>query len=868
MQELIGSNGSFINVPRIPANLTTAAEVAMLIPEGFEEILKVQIKSDEVHLTLLHDEYKDNVIIIPSVLYNPLKNHVEYPKFLLERSIFQNKVIDYFTEDSEDRYILNQNELLYVVLQHRLIQLAGVNRAYSSLLRRDISAVKSFVQYVPSVAYNSVQKNQNSYIIMGVYDEEQGSFKNKTLGDMIHFKSYIPSAEGWYKLKDQLNIQCSSESGASKVGKLILYPYSKGSLYRSVGHSVFFNEDLGIYMMKSLFKSAQNITARNKTHVTANAYEVFDFLPTSVFAQDWVYNSEKYPDLDNPVLEGYEPKDRCYRRAVVVIRPMDTETQQYLFGEVEANESFYDTYVWEDRTVIDNFDKFAIPKDGTIVHVTTHKDENDFITEEKSIVIGYAEEGEVDRPIALKNVKAVKFIKEQITSGPLGKSKVTLRVARKAGNARCDSNTGFKGVTKGKPYLGRIVMADGTELTPDFAFGMNSFKAKHNGIQLARAALAVDLKAFTPDHWSGLLNTNDEDEVNAASNALPSYTYYDEFGEVHSEVQVGVIYYRYTELGDIFKSYRPQSLSHETGRNLYHNENPELFHFLWDNYVNGEMKEALIEFQKVLCSAGDFEGDVDKPHYTIATIRKSKLFDLEKDLITSTMLNSHSKTKLTQDEFNPNGFFLDFRPNRGPLIRVPSAKILRMFEQELETGAWMYHAMFISLSKIIRACIYGNPQFIFQKTSEKVKRDTLADRYLRDVRGIIFTTDESAEMNVTALSRPMVPGIAMKQVVDVLLPEGTALIMCKKTYNKALRNCFGDDYELESLKYGFQGFHVRNPSLWRSQCQKLKIWSADDFRVYLMSKYNISLDRYLLTRENHDVIIFSKDIFAAEHSDK
>ena len=620
-------------------------------------------------------------------------------------------------------------------------------------------------------------------------------------------------------------------------------------------------------MMKSLFKSAQNITARNKTHVTANAYEVFDFLPTSVFAQDWVYNSEKYPDLDNPVLEGYEPKDRCYRRAVVVIRPMNTETQQYLFGEVEANESFYDTYVWEDRTVIDNFDKFAIPKDGTIVHVTTHKDENDFITEEKSIVIGYAEEGEVDRPIALKNVKAVKFIKEQITSGPLGKSKVTLRVARKAGNARCDSNTGFKGVTKGKPYLGRIVMADGTELTPDFAFGMNSFKAKHNGIQLARAALAVDLKAFTPDHWSGLLNTNDEDEVNAASNALPSYTYYDEFGEVHSEVQVGVIYYRYTELGDIFKSFRPQSLSHETGRNLYHNENPELFHYLWDNYVNGEMKEALIEFQKVLCSAGDFEGDVDKPHYTIATIRKSKLFDLEKDLITSTMLNSHSKTKLTQDEFNPNGFFLDFRPNRGPLVRVPSAKILRMFEQELETGAWMYHAMFISLSKIIRACIYGNPQFIFQKTSEKVKRDTLADRYLRDVRGIIFTTDESAEMNVTALSRPMVPGIAMKQVVDVLLPEGTALIMCKKTYNKALRNCFGDDYELESLKYGFQGFHVRNPSLWRTQMKPVKLWSADDFRVYLMSKFNISLDKYLLTHENHDVIIFSKDVFQAEHSD-
>lgn len=47
----------------------------------------------------------------------------------------------------------------------------------------------------------------------------------------------------------------------------------------------------------------------------------------------------------------------------------------------------------------------------------------------------------------------------------------------------------------------------------------------------------------------------------------------------------------------------------------------------------------------------------------------------------------------------------------------------------------------------------------------------------------------------------------------------------------------------------------------------VKLWSADDFRVYLMSKYNISLDKYLLTQENHDVIIFSKDVLGDEHSD-
>lgn len=867
MQELIGQNGSFLNVPRIPANLINASQASLLIPEGFEDILKVQIKSDEILLTLLNDEYKDNVIIIPSSIYNPEKNHVEYPRFLIERSIAQNKVIDYFIESTSDRYILNQNELLYVVLQHRLTQLSTKERAYSSLLRRDIASVKSFVQYVPSVAYNSIQKNKNAYIIMGLFNEETGEFKKGLLGDMIHYKSYIPSPEGFYKIKDQLNIQCSSESGCSKVGKLILYPYSQGSLYRSVAHQIFFNEDLGIYMMKSLFKSAQNITARNKTHVTANAYELYDFVPNSAYIQDWAYNTDKYPDVHNPVIEGYEPKDRCYKRALVVIRPMNHTTQQYLFGEVEACPEYFDSYVWEDHTVLDQFDRMVLPVDGTIVYPHSSEDKYGFVTESNEVIIGYSEDGILDRPIVIKDVKAVKFLKRKIVMGPLGKEKVTVRVARKAGNARCDSNTGLKGVTKGKPYLGKILLEDGTELRPDLAFGMNSFKAKQNGIALARAALAVDLGSYKPTHWSNLLDTLDEEEINNASDSLPSYKFYDEFGNEQENVQIGVVYYRYTEIANVFKSYRPQSLSHETGRNLYHNEDPELFHFLWDNYVNKDMKEALVEFQKILCSSNTFENDLDLPCYTLKQVRTLKLFDIDKDIITSTMVNFRSKTKLTQDEFNEKGFFLDFRPNMGPLIRVPSAKVLRMFEQELDTGAWMYHSVFVSLGKIISACIFNNPYYIFSKPSEKGNRDTLGNRYLRDIKGIIFTTDEAAEMNVTALSRPMVPGIAMKQSIDVLLPANTALIMCKKTYNKALKNCFGDDYEIESLKYGFQAFHVRNPALWRSQVKKLKIWSSDDFRVYLMSKHNISLDKYLLTKENHDVVIFSKDVCGDQHSD-
>lgn len=864
MQDFIGSNGSLSNVPRIPANLTRD-NAHLVIPAGFEDILKVTIKSNEIHLELLNDEYKENVIVISDTLYNPVKNFVQFPHFLITR----NKDVDYF-QNSSDRYVFNQNEILYITLQHRLVSFLGYNKAFSNLLKRDIAAVKSFVQYVPSIAYNAIQKNENSYIVMSIFEGEV--LPDRTLlGDLIHHKSYIPTMEKWVEIMKNLPLQCSSESGCSKTGKIVIYPYSKGNLYRSVGHQIFFNQSLKIWSMKSLFKSAQNITARNKTHVTANAYEQFNFVPTSNFIQDWIYDEKNYP-VDKPVLEGYKPKDSCYKRALVVIRPMNHDTQQYLFGECEVNEDFYDNWVWETKTILDSFDELCIPEDGTTVHADTYEDKNGFVSENNNIVIGRADELGQMRDIVLKDVKAVKFLKRKLANGPLGKEKVTVRLVRKAGNARLDSNTGFKAVTKGKPYLGKILLEDGTELRPDMAFGMNSFKAKQNGIKLARAALAVDLKTYKPKHWSNLLNTFDEDEINAASSSLPNYKFYDEFGNYQENVQIGVIYYRYTELCSDFKSYRPQSMSHETGRNLFHNQDNTLFNFLWNNYVNQDMKEALIEFQKILCGSTDFKSDegLDLPYISIKDLqRKRDPFFTENDYIFNKNLNSRSGSKLLKDEFNLNGFYIDCRANKGPLLRVPSAKVLRMFEKELDTGEWMYHSMFISLSKILRAL--SLPKTVFHvinknETSDK-NRDTHSKRYLRDIKGIIFTTDESSEMNITALSRPMVPGIAMKQSVDVLLPNNTVLIACNKTYQKALKNCYGEDADLEVLKYGFHGFHVRNPSLWRTQLVKLKIWSADDYRVYLMSRYGISLDQYLLTSQNKDLIIFSKDVFAAEHSD-
>lgn len=853
MQEPIGRNGQFRSVPHIPATLT-GTQPLMLIPDGFEDLIQVQLKQHEISITLLNDEYRDNEIIIPDTIYNPEKNRVSYPKFLIERGSFKKK-IDYFTDHS-DRYIFNQNEILYIALQHRLLTFVNRAVAYSRLLVNDISAVNSFANNTLCVAYNAKLKDEHSYIILSLFNDNN-EFKKGTIGDLLNRKGYIPNSLVWARLKDQLPIQYSSESGCSKTGKLVLSPYANGPIYRSIGHSLY-KDEKGKFFFKSLFKSAQNITARNKTHVTADAKEIYDFVPTSNFAQDYIYDAEK---------EIYVSKDQCYKAAIVVIRPINEETQQYLYGECEVTQDFYNTYVWKEHKILEAFDHLCIPEDGDIVHASSHTNEHGFTSYDEKILIGRVEEDGGFRDVYIEGVKAVQFVRRRMTTGPYGRETISLRVAVNAGNARIDSNTGLKAVTKGKPYLGKIVLEDGTILRPDMAFGMNSFKAKQNGIKLARAALAVDLKTYAPKHWSNLLNTLDEDEINNASKSLPSYSYYDEFGELQENVQIGIVYYRYTELTDVYASYGNQSMSHECGRNLYHNLDTDLFKHIWDRFVNPDMKEALIEFQKILLKSDVFQDEKDVPHYTIKDVKRLKLFN-DNDILTSTIQLTQSSTVLLDEEFNSKGFFFDFRPQLGPLIRIPCAKTLKMFESELATGAWMYHAVFITIGKIIKALLTDRPFFIFNRKTVKEKRDTLSDRYLRDIYGIIFTSEKSAEMRVTTLSNPQMPGFAMKQSVDVLLPNNTLVITDDELYQRIERTCFGkEDGPVQSLQTGLYGLHVRNPALWRTQLCKVKIWTYDDYRIFLMSQYGISIEKYLLKEENKSILLFSKNILGFQHSD-
>ena len=107
----------------------------------------------------------------------------------------------------------------------------------------------------------------------------------------------------------------------------------------------------------------------------------------------------------------------------------------------------------------------------------------------------------------------------------------------------------------------------------------------------------------------------------------------------------------------------------------------------------------------------------------------------------------------------------------------------------------------------------------------------------------------------------------MKQSSDWILPDNTCVIMCNKTYNRALESALKDTNH-NLLVNGFYGFHGRSPFLWSEQCCPVNIWNQDDFRMYLHAKYNIKLENYIDINLNNDVIIFSNNILKKSQSDK
>ena len=126
---------------------------------------------------------------------------------------------------------------------------------------------------------------------------------------------------------------------------------------------------------------------------------------------------------------------------------------------------------------------------------------------------------------------------------------------------------------------------------------------------------------------------------------------------------------------------------------------------------------------------------------------------------------------------------------------------------------------------------------------------------------------------VGSLLTPKVFGFSKKQSTDPLIPPHTCVIFDDRVYNKLMEYCFEDceNPELSYLMNGLKLYFMRNPCLWMTMYQELRVWNRDDFAHHLATKHNILLDNYLCSKRNKDIILIDVDsivFFAHADSDK
>lgn len=98
----------------------------------------------------------------------------------------------------------------------------------------------NFIGYIPNTAYNAIQRDKHSYILLDIYDDKTKALKvvskKQCLGNILKHRKYHPTKEKLKALLPTLPLHFSSESMGEK-SKYVLHDYNS-PLYRSVGYKV------------------------------------------------------------------------------------------------------------------------------------------------------------------------------------------------------------------------------------------------------------------------------------------------------------------------------------------------------------------------------------------------------------------------------------------------------------------------------------------------------------------------------------------------------------------------------------------------------------------------------------------------------
>lgn len=883
----------------IPAKIQSTQDfIDIVVPKGFETVVQASHDNFEVYIKSVEEE-NSYEISISSVLFN---TDYAFPKFII-------------TNLDSNLCSLNQNQLFHLMLIYRFNQFKPMKRPYLNLISKDISSIMRYIQYVTPTSYNARKKNDNLAVF--IHYKDLGELSS-TFSEL--FASNSVNEAMWNTILNKNNVIVSSIGTMSRSNSVVLKE-GNSQVFRSPGYKELPDSFI------SMFPTGQNIPARQQTHLLGNSFALLNPSKSNIQQDNLVINGE----LIN--------KDKCLREAIVVYNPIE-ESNRFLSGEIEIDNNIARELLNTNNIVEDCFSELLV-EEG----VTYYPEFQDF-------EIGTTL---LDEKVILKNYKDFTIKSIEIT-GINSSKKLRISGHVYAGNCRIISNTGLKGVTKVVNNLGEIRLhhvrkedepSDDFEtgfkdsvqetlvnselqerypnldleslnayppvevsdpvvydiLKPDLVCGMNSVKAKSNTIVLSRACLAVKLGYYVPSvkfGFEGLLNSLDAKEINEASESLPAFTYVGPDGIVR-EVEIGLIYLSYTEICGIYTKIKPQSFSFESGRALATNgeSSKALYKHIWENYLEEDKVEAVQELYKILVLAQTevFNNEDDLPIYNLNEV--NELFS-QNDLVLQSRNQFPSDSKLLDEEFN-QGFFIDLsKYENAPIIRIPSAKTLRLFSGVLNNGDITYHVNLINVSKIIRGCLKIDNSFALNTIYSKDKSRTTSalsyNAYLNTVRSTVYSGEESSQQMVQSLIKPKVPGCSLKQVSEHLLPDNVVVItddsMYKKLKKVSLRGSPENSLEEHELKilmlmsqYEFNtveekkllfkelrkdaplALGIRSPSLWLTQNLKLEIWDRHTYDLYLNIYHNTTIDKSLNPKFNRDILLVPTNVLMYSHGD-
>lgn len=717
--------------------------------------------------------------------------------------------------DGKRSFSLTHLQVLYLLLAHRFKQFASLKNGtpYLGLIAQDMENLNKWNTYNTPNTYNKRKRIENSFAII---QYERLADLTKDLPAVL-FNAPTPS-------KFPKNLSLSSVGAAERSNVVTLHS-GQGQMFRAPAYR---ETEKGFYC---IFKSGQNVPARMQSHVINDTYELAS-PGHSLIQQDNVLTPN-----------GIVPKDNTLRPTIVVFHPFE-EGDRFIAGEGEASEEFTSTLVRVSSYIEEHF--------ASVAEVGTYKGDTQ---------IGTTLLGE---PVVLRGYKEV----EIIDIIPVGQAKrVVYEGIREAGNARMISNTGLKCVTKTVKDTGTVTFEGLGSIEVDLVIGMNSNKGKSNAIVLAQACLAVQLGLYTPKK-NGLLNSLDEEEINTAASKLPPFTY-----STGENVYVGLVYMQFTELCSTYTAMREQAFAFEAGR-VIHDNSPELYQYIWDNYLEEDKIAAAKELFSIYT-----EAHAPLPSYDAEEARK--VFT-RNHLVLNTVQQFPSDSILLDEEWNKNGFYVCG-------IRIPSAASLSLFSGMLKTGETIYHVNLVNASKIILEVL----------TKGKVSEYTL-EKYKKGIKDTLY----SSQRLVQSFIKPKIPGIGMKQITEALLPPNTVLITNDRIYNKlkaeslkgapaitttesrpssssARSRASSLEKRLELLLLAAEGDEraifeklkedaptalvVRNPALWSQQVIKVKVWDRKMFDIYL--KLELGIESHLAPHRNDDVMFVHYGVMRASHSD-